>query len=349
MSLYERIGNIHIHTLYSDGTASPDEVAAIAEQACLDFILITDHVAYPHEFQGWHGSTLVFVGEEVHSPASPQVNHFLVFNAGEDLAAYGDHPQRLIDAVRTRHGLGFIAHPYERSGAFVSEPEINWVAWEARDYTGLEIWNYMSEFKSYATTLPRALLYAFFPKLAITGPYPETLAKWDELQSNRRVVGIGGSDAHATLYRMGPLARRVFSYQHLFRSVNTHVLVPSLWSGDAAQDAQLVYQALEKGRAFVAYDGLAPARGFTFTAEHDGATYTMGDAFVAHHAVRFRARAPARARLRLIHNGSCIAQARGTELIHHSHTPGFYRIEAYRPYALRQRGWIYSNPIYVRT
>jgi len=348
MSLYERIGNIHIHTLFSDGTATPNEVAAIASRVGLDYILITDHVAYPREFQGWYDSTLVLIGEEVHAPAFPHVNHYLVFNAGEDVTAYGDQPQRLIAAIRARRGLGFIAHPYEHSGAFVSEPEIDWIAWDAEGYTGLEIWNYMSEFKSYVTTLPRSLLYAFFPKLAITGPYPETLAKWDELQDSRRVVGIGGSDAHATLYRLGPLARRIFSYQHLFRSVNTHLLLSSAWSGDASQDAQLVYQALEAGRVFVAYDGLAPASGFTFTAAHDGATYTMGDEITAHDAVHFQAHVPARARLRLIHNGSCVAEARGTELTYHSHTPGFYRVEAYRPYAFRERGWIYSNPIYVR-
>lgn len=348
MSLYECIGNIHIHTTFSDGSATPDEVAAIAKRVGLDYILITDHVVYPREYQGWNDSTLVLIGEEVHAPASPHVNHYLVFNTGEDIAAYGDQPQQLIAAVRARRGLGFIAHPYEHSGAFVSEPEINWVAWDAEGYTGLEIWNYMSEFKSYVTTLPRSLFYAFFPKLAITSPYPETLAKWDELQSSRRVVGIGGSDAHAAVYRLGPLARRIFSYQHLFRSVNTHLLLSALWSGDAAQDAQLVYQALETGHAFVAYDGLAPARGFTFTAESDGATCTMGDEIIAHDTVRFRAHVPTSARLRLICNGSCAAEARGTELIYHSHTPGSYRIEAYRSYAFRERGWIYSNPIYVR-
>ncbi|NLG52235.1 MAG: CehA/McbA family metallohydrolase [Chloroflexi bacterium] len=347
MSLYERVGNIHIHTLFSDGTASPTDVAAIAERVGLDYILITDHIAYPREFQGWHGHTLVLIGEEVHAPASPHLNHFLAFNAGEDVARYGDQPQRLIDAVRARGGLGFIAHPYERSGAFVSEPEINWVAWDADGYTGLEIWNYMSEFKAHVTTLPRALLYAFFPQLAITGPFPETLAKWDQLQHTRRIVGIGGSDAHATIYHLGPLARRVFSYQHLFRSVNTHLLVSSPWTGDASQDAQLVYQALAAGRAFVAYGGLAPARGFSFTAECDGATYTMGDEFSIHSEAIFRARVPARAHLRLIHNGACVAEATGTELIHRSSAPGFYRIEALRHYAFRERGWVYSNPIYV--
>jgi hypothetical protein len=28
--------------------------------------------------------------------------------------------------------------------------------------------------------------------------------------------------------------------------------------------------------------------------------------------------------------------------------PGVYRIEAYRRYLSKRRGWIYSNPIYVR-
>ena len=33
---------------------------------------------------------------------------------------------------------------------------------------------------------------------------------------------------------------------------------------------------------------------------------------------------------------------------HITSEPGVYRIEAYRRYLGRRRGWIFSNPIYVR-
>jgi len=349
MPLYERIGNLHIHTRYSDGTGEHEELGRFAAQAGIDFLIVTDHNLYLEGPQGWHDGVLLLVGEEVHNPARSHVNHYLAFGAGEELAPYADEPQRLVEATRERGGIGFIAHPYERASEFTDQPAINWVDWGVKGYNGLEIWNYMSEFKGYLADLPRTLLYAFWPKLAIGGPFPETLAKWDELATSGKVTAIGGSDAHANLYRLGPIGRRVFSYLHLFRAVNTHVLLSEPWSGDATRDAELVYDALARGRAFVAYDALAFARGFRFWAEQGEETYMMGDEVQAQGPVCFRVEAPEAAHLRLMLNGFCVAQARGRELSYQGSTPGTYRVEAHRPYLFRQRGWIYSNPIWVRT
>ena len=349
MVFYERVGNLHIHTTYSDGTAEYDELAKIANDAGLDYLIVTDHNVYAGQHEGWYGHTLVLVGEEVHDPAHSQVNHYLIFDTHEEMASYGDDPQRLIDAVRERGGLGFIAHPYERSGEFANEPEINWVTWEVKGYNGLEIWNYMSEFKSYLSELATALLYAFAPKLVIRGPYPETLLKWDELLARNKVYAIGGSDAHATMYRVGPLRRRVFSYEHLFRALNTHLLLTEPWTGDVVHDAQLVYDSLAGGKAFIGYDALAPTNGFRFTAEHGKVTYTMGDEFLAKGSVRFHINVPTRARLRLLLNGFCVAETTSTALTHTSRAPGVYRVEAHRPYMFKRRAWILSNPIFVST
>jgi len=213
----------------------------------------------------------------------------------------------------------------------------------------MEIWNYMSEFKSYVDGPAKALLGVYAPKIYIRGPYPETLAKWDELLAREAMWAIAGSDAHGTTYRLGPLKRQVFGYEHLFAALNTHILVTETWSGNVEQDAQLVYGALAGGKCFVGYDGLAPTRGFRFWAEHDVEVYTMGDELLAECPVRFCVQAPHRARLRLLCNGTCVTQTTGTELIHTSRSPGAYRVECHRRYLLRPRGWIYSNPILVRS
>jgi hypothetical protein len=349
MALYERVGNIHIHTTYSDGTGGYDDLAEAAHKAGLDYLITTDHNVYLGRHEGWVGDTLVLVDEEVHDPSAADRNHYLVFNAHEEMASYGDEPQRLIDAVQARKGIGFIAHPYEHSGAYTDEPEINWRNWEVTGYNGLEIWNYMSEFKSYVSSLGKALLYVFAPKLAITGPYPETLAQWDRLLAGGKVFAIGGSDAHATVYELGLLKRAVFGYEHLFRAVNTHILVTAPWNGDVDHDGQLVYDALAAGKAFIGYDALAPTKGFRFVAEQGEDVYTMGDEFLARGTFTLRARVPARAHLRLILNGFCVAETTGVELAYSAHVPGAYRLEAYRPFMFKRRGWIYSNPIFVRT
>jgi hypothetical protein len=51
--------------------------------------------------------------------------------------------------------------------------------------------------------------------------------------------------------------------------------------------------------------------------------------------------------LRLVRNGLVVAQAQGMRLIYNTLEPGVYRVEAYRRYHFRDRGWIYSNPIRV--
>jgi len=222
MRWHELVGNLHIHTTHSDGSADHATLAQVAAEIGLDFLVVTDHNVYLGQAQGWYGPVLLLVGEEVHDPAHSQCSHYLAFNTREEMAPFANAPQRLIDAVRGRGGVGFIAHPYEHSGRYIREPEINWVDWRVAGYDGLEIWNYMSEFKSYLVNPVVTLLAAYAPKMFISGPYPETLAKWDDLLGNDKVWAIGGTDAHGTTYRLGPLRRQVFSYQHLFAMLNTH-------------------------------------------------------------------------------------------------------------------------------
>lgn len=348
MAEYERVGNIHVHTLFSDGTADHEQLAAIACQAGLDFVVITDHAIYAEGYEDWYGETLLLIGEEIPVAADGHGNHLLILNARESLSAYRHDAQRAIDECHKRGGLSFIAHPFEHNGAFAREPNRDWRDWEATGFTGLEIWNYASEFRSHLTSRSRAALYKLFPHWAIEGPCPEALAKWDELLSTwGPIYAIGSSDAHGTAYHVGPLRREVLGYRNTFHALNTHVLLPEPWSRDAIQDAALVYSALARGRAFVAYDGLTPARGFQFEAECDDQIYSMGDVIRTTRPVHFRIHLPRWARLRLIHNGRCVARALTSNLIYASASTGIFRVEVYQWYWGRLRSWILSNPIMV--
>ena len=74
----------------------------------------------------------------------------------------------------------------------------------------------------------------------------------------------------------------------------------------------------------------------------------MGESLTLAGSVEIQAEAPARARLRLLRDGEPVAEAEGQRLVWRGHRPGVYRLEAYRRYTGRQRGWIFANPIYVR-
>jgi len=341
--------NLHMHTVHSDGTATHQELAAIAHEAGLDVIVVTDHNVLVMNQEGWVGQTLVLVGEEIHDPnRRPQSSHTLCFGIKHDLAALGADPQALQDGVAVVGGFTFIAHPFERDSApFLPEPNISWRDWSVTGYAGIELWNTMSEFKSAMKSKAHAVLLANVPALAITGPYPETLRRWDELLRTRPVAALGGSDAHANVYHLGPIERTVHPYDYLFRCVNTHLLGTEPLNGDLAHDRAIVYDALRHGRGFLGYEQPGSISGFYFLARSAGAEATMGEALAVGGPVELRVHCPGPARLRLLRDGQVVVRTRGSELTYLTHRPGVYRVEAGRRLAGRERGWIFSNPIYV--
>jgi len=361
MNFNEYVGNVHLHTTCSDGTATHEEIVRIAQSAGLDFVIPTDHNVLVKGKEGWYGHTLLLVGEEVHDTQRvPEANHYLAFNITEDVASYAKNPQALIDAVNAQGGFGFIAHPFEHSAPLVNEAAFPWVDWTVTGYTGLEIWNYMSEFKAHLPNTLQAVLLVYFPQAAMRGPFPETLARWDELLRTRKVVAICGSDAHAITYHLGPLLREVFSYRHLFRASNLHILTEETFNGQLDHDKKVIYDALREGHCFTAYDLLGEARGFRFTATSamlvtdckSGGSKTaeaiMGDEITLQSQVLFEVSSPQRAYIRLLRDGTIVAHTRGKKLHHTAREQGVYRVEAYRRCFFRKRGWVFTNPIYVR-
>ncbi len=349
-SLYEYAGNPHVHTTYSDGTAVHAEIAQAAAKAKLDFVIVTDHNVWVDGCERQYGQLLLLVGEEIHDVRrQPQANHLLAYHAEAELATQASNPQTLIDAVNERGGLCYLAHPIEYGSSYSPDlMAIPWVDWEVNGYVGLEIWNYMSEFKALARNKLAAVFYAYFPAAGITGPFRATLYQWDQLLAQgRRIAAIGGSDAHANDYSLGPLKRTVFPYEHLFRCVNTHILTDRPLNGDLAHDKQLVYDALRAGHTWVGYDLLAPTAGFRFHARSINNQAILGDELVRTGATKFSVQTPHPGDINLLHNGRVVARTRGQQLEYTSAEPGPYRVEVYRTYRFGRRGWIFSSPIYV--
>lgn len=355
MAWEEYVGNPHVHTPYSDGTLYHADVAKAALAAGLDFVIVTDHNVWVRDVEGIYSEPggrrlILLVGEEVHDVRRrPQANHLLVYGAEAEVAQYAPHPQRLIDAVRTAGGFCFLAHPFEKAAPRVSEPAIPWVDWEVSGFTGLEIWNIMSEFKSLVRYWFNALRYARDPEAGIRGPFPPLLALWDKLLAEgRRVAAIGGADAHGRTYRWGPFQRVLFPYEYLFRMVNTHILTPRPLTGDFLHDRALIYEALRRGHAWVGYDRIHPTAGFRFSSQAWRAEAIMGDELPLGTGATLQVRTPVMADIRLVCNGYVVKrEERATNLTYITSEPGAYRAEAYLPFRGRKRGWIFSNPIYL--
>jgi hypothetical protein len=176
-------------------------------------------------------------------------------------------------------------------------------------------------------------------------PPEHNMHTWNDLCRTRRVVAIGGLDAHQFGKRIGPFVPiRVMAYRRSFRFIRTHVLCKEAPNGDLEHDRDQVYGALREGRCYIAVDSVAPAKGFRFEA----GDLAMGAEGKASERRALRARVPLPARLRLLRDGVEVARAEGEALEHEVEEPGVYRVEAYRRAKGRERTWILSNPIYLR-
>lgn len=359
--MHEISVNLHMHTFYSDGHATHADIAQAALRAGLDVVIVTDHNVYVEGPEGYYADgdrrVLLLVGEEIHDQRRlPQKSHLLVFGAGRELATLAWNLNLLLEGVRQAGGLSFIAHPLDPEAPAVGEDDISWVDWQEQGFNGLELWNGLSEFKSLLKSKLHALYYAYNPNRIAHGPFPQVLQRWDELlAAGRRIVAIGGSDAHALPARLGPLRRVIFPYEFHFRSINTHLLIEKPLSGDLEVDRGLIYDAFRGGRAFIGYDLPAPTHGFHFLASGYEQTAQMGETISASRGVTFQIRLPLPTlrpppvECRLVRHGQVMQSwSKQQHCAYTTSQPGAYRVEAYIDYLGGRRGWIFSNPIYVK-
>ena len=351
----ELIINLHMHTTYSDGSGTHADIVTAALATGLDAVITTDHnvlVTGPARYyQEGDRKVLMLVGEEVHDQsANPQKNHLLVIGASKEMANLAGDTQHLVDSVIKAGGLAFIAHPVDPAAPAFGEPDISWEKWEVENFTGIELWNAMSEFKSLLKDWFRAVYYAFNPKLVGRGPFSAAIEKWDQLlESGKQVVAVGGSDAHAFQVSVGPIRRTIFPYKFHFQAVNTHLITEKPLKGELNHDRGIILEALAKGRAFIGYDLPAATRGFRFTAQGKDGTALMGDEIALNQGVTLQIHLPQREECRLLRDGKVIKTWTKREICSYIATDvGVYRIEVFLRYLGKRRAWIFSNPIYIR-
>ena len=324
-------GVIHIHTKYSDGAGTFEDIARAANAQRLDYLITTDHNTLRplrEGKQGWYGTTLVLVGTEI----STRGGHYLALNVTEEIDHHKLPTQRIIDEVNRQGGLGFIAHPYYKKR--------RWTDWTVHGFIGIEGYNVAHDtldenwfrLALWTLSVPAEPFYLSI----IDRPY-DPLRKWDELiAQGGRVVGIGGSDAH----EIRALGLKFAPYDIMFRLARTHLLIPADTLTDHA-----IYEALRNGRAYFSIELGVEAKGFSFVAERGTrAVGVMGDEVVLAPDLRLIAALPAAADLALFKDGQPFATASGQMWQVPITQPGTYRLEAMR----LGKPWIFSNPIYVR-
>lgn len=347
-------GVIHFHTVYSDGAADFPEVIDAAGRLGMDFLVASDHntvAAAQDGWEGWHGNTLLLIGEE----KSANAGHMLVFNLGHKVPNIKD--QEVVNYVGEHKALSFIAHPYNL--------KVPWKDWSITGFTGIEVANFeaLCRWKSLKPFgLLDLVLFFFSPRflenvIIDNRPWRE-FEKWDKFSQERKVVAIGGSDAHGFL-KVGQKRYRAPSYYHSFQTVWTHVLTPEKFTRDLENDRAMLWTSIASGHAYVSFDTFASPDGFQFTAQGTGETAIMGDSIrlSAGNPIRLQVLLPPAQEgiIHLLRNGKVVARLAGNMLKYTVEEAGVYRVEVYHftaklPFGFyfRSKLWIISNPIYIK-
>ena len=338
-TLHEYVGAIHVHTLFSDGRGTVEEIVETAASVELDFLLFSDHMTLEPlklGLEGWYGKTLALIGYEINDPGNK--NHYLAFGLKDTL------PEELsagqyVSGVREQGGVGFIAHPDE-TRTIPQLPPYPWLDWSVDGFDGIEIWNHSSEWVE-GLKPHNILRHLVGPRSRLKGPHKETLTRWDRLNLQRRVAGIGSTDAHEHVVKRHFISIRIFPYKVQFKAIRTHILVDKPLSRSLEAGKRAVYDALVQARAFVSNFRWGDARGFRFWADHAGVRHQMGARVPYERGMRFHVRVPQKAKIALLCNGEMIDRARSSALDVPIERPGAYRVEVRR----RGKPWIFSNHI----
>ena len=342
----EIVGCIHIHSIYSDGTGTIAEISGTAEQSGLDYIMMTDHnnlKALKNGEEGWYGPVLTVIGYEIND--IDDANHYLAFGLPEEVDKNLPAPE-YVKRVRKEGGFGIIAHPDEERTRIPEHPSYPWTAWDSKDFQGIEIWNQMSEWMEGLT--PWNKLWRFVnPRKSIVAPYPKTLKRWDTVNLERKVSGIGGVDAHAHKHKMfgGLIQVTIFKYKVQFKSVRTHLLVDRSFETDMDVESakKLLYDAILNCRVYVSNYFNGDARNLSCMAENDQNQVTLGEELILKPSTVLRFDLPGKGVIRLIRNGEPVAETEALKSEFPIRKPGLYRFEVFR----KNRAWIYTNHIRI--
>jgi PHP domain len=343
---------VHVHSTYSDGTATVDEIVAAAAALDADLVVLTDHDTLAARRDGWegrHAGVVVLVGTEV----SPRAGHYLAFGVDREIPHAGRSARDIADAVRLAGGVGFAAHPFSRGGHMIA-PALarrivrphGWLALDdPRGCDGIELWSLTTDAAEGWHTPAEALRWLRDPGTAIAaGPPAEHLRRWDALSAQRRVPAIGGLDGHQPGLRIGRRALSPLSHRRTFGLLRTHLLCERPLTGVPRTDWRTVLGALGTGAAWLACPHVAPAAGARLWAQRaDGGVVAMGGEAPCGPCL-LHVRLPRAAELTVVRDGAPWRRARAAALDLDIEARGVYRLEA----RIDGRLWLLSNPVHLR-
>jgi hypothetical protein len=346
-------GALHVHSRRSDGTGTPDRIAAAASRARLKFVILTDHgdASREPEPPAYRGGVLLIDAVEV----STDDGHLVALGLPKAPYRLAGEARDVLEDIRRLGGFAIAAHPGS------AKPDLRWLDWTS-PVDGVEWLNGDSEWRDE----PRSAL----ARALFTFPFrqPETLAglldrsdtilrRWDAMTARRQVVAVAAGDAHARIgIRSGEptdnsIALPLPSYESVFRAMSITVS-PVTLGGDAAADARAIVDAIRAGHVYSSIDALAAPAALSFAAVSGKTQASAGDILRPAGEVELHVdtNAPDSARIVLLKHGETMTSAAGKSLTYRVPAErAVYRAEVHLPGAPGDPPvpWILSNPVYV--
>jgi len=372
---------LHVHSAFShDSRGTLDEILAAAKETGVRVIMFSEHKASHYDYindghKGLKDGVLLIPGAETEG--------FLAYPRKSIQNEKTEGPQQLSDLVRSADGLSFVSHLEERMDWDIKNVTGNEIYNTHADFKD-EV-RLVSALRSPLTMLGLGNVISQYPQefFGALLDYPaDYLKRWDELCQESRHTGISANDSHHNQAFRGhlteagkirledalgkkiveldpekiPLLKAIIGarkpgdvvfeldldpYARSFRHVSTHLLMK-----EVTEDA--VREALAASRAYVAFDWIADPSGFVYQATNGDEKWPLGAEVPLSEGLTLRAESPLDGTLKLVKNGSVIAEKQGASIEHRPTEPGVYRVEVWQTLAAEPRPWILTNPIYVR-
>ena len=380
-SYREHRANLHVHSHWShDSRGTIDEIVVAAKAAGTSVLMFNEHPAEHYDFfkdghRGLKDGVLLIPGAESHG--------FLAFPTLSLRGLNLGKPQEFSDLVRGRGGLMFVSHLEERMDwnvGGVTGVEIYNTHADFKDETKM-----LAALRNPLWLMQATEMFRKYPQESYSAlqDYPTDYVKrWDELCVKFPHTGVSANDAHQNVglvvrWVEGNNARvedalgkllielnvalipgseglrkgkkigdelfriQLDPYENSLRHVGTHLLLTEL-------SEIAVREALEAGRAFVAFDWLADSTGFDFAAAStDSQRFEMGSQLSLSRGLKLSGQAPLPVHWRLVRNGKVVEESAGRTLSFSVVESGNYRVEAWLDIDGERMLWILSNPLYV--
>lgn len=357
-------GVMNVHSNLSSGSGDIQSIINAAQAADLDFISFTDLNIFdkPKQFEGEHGSLLVFIDGEYSYLNSRLLNYFA--KTDRHLQGVGRSQVLFADLLTQKNraddiGMFVLAHPFK--------PNYKWTGDYPIGLDGLEIINLKTIWQqawleTKASFFWSLITYPFNERLALIRLFrspDEELALWDQLSQKRKTIGMAGADAEAKINVGSHNFIRYPSYESVFRLVRNHVLLRSELTGNATTDAEKISHAIRNGQFYMSLDILADPKGFNAYLEtQDGEVHPIGSELAFKKDTKLVVILPHKPRVpfdvMIYRNGDRMmtSNSQRTEFV--VHEPGVYRVLVRviptfpLPDGKKWVPWIFTNPFYVR-